>query len=366
MFYNRKTNKYRGIKVNVFDQFSRGLEERYRRLYMGKDCSEKIERNIKELQIAFAGVILLLCIAVAVGILRDDTVDGVKTNRNGEIMTVKRPEKDSSAVSFNTEVHIHTGENTIVRQMHITIDPIGKNEENQAVGQRSEKTETEKIDEELQKQIAKLNVDTDQKSIKLPRKLQSGETLLWKMDTKSNAPLYFTGTIILMMFFYKNRFYAIKKEEEKAEESIVRELPEFINKLVLLLNAGVVINTAFIKIMEDHRKMNAQASYFYGQMEQISRTIREANGTLHQEFRSFAKRSGVKELMRIANIVGDNISKGSDLAEKLKKENELLWFARKQQSKEKGRLAETKLTLPLMILLLVLIMVTIAPALMEI
>ena len=49
----------------------------------------------------------------------------------------------------------------------------------------------------------------------------------------------------------------------------------------------------------------------------------------------------------------------------MKRENELLWFARKQQSEEKGRLAETKLTLPLMILLMVLIMVTVAPAMME-
>mgnify|MGYP000656837785 FL=1 len=56
----------------------------------------------------------------------------------------------------------------------------------------------------------------------------------------------------------------------------------------------------------------------------------------------------------------------TDWTEKLKQENSLLWLARKQQSEEKGRLAETKLTLPLMILLLVLIMMTIAPAMMEI
>ena len=59
-------------------------------------------------------------------------------------------------------------------------------------------------------------------------------------------------------------------------------------------------------------------------------------------------------------------SKGADFSEKLKKENELLWFSRKQHAEEQGRLAETKLTMPLMILLLVLIMITIAPALMGI
>ena len=38
----------------------------------------------------------------------------------------------------------------------------------------------------------------------------------------------------------------------------------------------------------------------------------------------------------------------------------------KQQAEEKGRLAETKMTLPLMIMLVVLIMISVSPALMEI
>ena len=89
------------------------------------------------------------------------------------------------------------------------------------------------------------------------------------------------------------------------------------------------------------------------------------NASFYKEMYDFARFSGVKELMRITNIMIDNINKGDDLSGKLRRENELLWFARKQQAEEKGRLAETKMTLPLMILLTVLIMVTIAPALME-
>ncbi|MEG0662665.1 MAG: hypothetical protein RR472_05245, partial [Anaerovoracaceae bacterium] len=61
----------------------------------------------------------------------------------------------------------------------------------------------------------------------------------------------------------------------------------------------------------------------------------------------------------------DNIHKGADLSGKLQRESESLWFNRKKYAEEKGRLAETKLTLPLVILLLVLVMITIAPAMME-
>ncbi len=178
--------------------------------------------------------------------------------------------------------------------------------------------------------------------------------------------LYFTLAVVMLWMLYKGRFYTVEKEEKRARESIIRELPQFINKMILLISAGVVLHTAFLKIVDDYEKSGKHGSYFYMQLTQIGRAVRETNGSLCQELQQFAKRSGVKELIRISNILSDNLNKGADLSEKLKQENSLLWLARKQQSEEKGRLAETKLTLPLMILLLVLIMMTIAPAMMEI
>ncbi len=69
--------------------------------------------------------------------------------------------------------------------------------------------------------------------------------------------------------------------------------------------------------------------------------------------------------MRISNILSDNMSKGVDLTEKLTRESEVFGIGRKKNCEEKGRLAETKLTLPLMVFLMVLMVVTVAPALME-
>ena len=77
------------------------------------------------------------------------------------------------------------------------------------------------------------------------------------------------------------------------------------------------------------------------------------------------RESGIRELMRISNIINDNVNKGVELTDKLQAESELLWMNRKKSCEEKGRLAETKLTLPLMIFLMVLIMITVAPALLE-
>ena len=89
-----------------------------------------------------------------------------------------------------------------------------------------------------------------------------------------------------------------------------------------------------------------------------------------KEFRDFSRSSehsgeGSRELMRISNIITDNISKGVELTDKLQSESETLWLSRKRSSEERGRLAETKLTMPLTVFLLVLVVVTVSPALLE-
>jgi len=157
-----------------------------------------------------------------------------------------------------------------------------------------------------------------------------------------------------------------KKMKKEAKESIIRELPEFINKLVLLLNAGLVLTSAFDRILENYEASGKEVkSYFYLQLLQVGCSMREANSPMLCEFKDFAGRSGVRELMRAANIIADNAHKGAELTEKLQSESELLWLTKKKLAEENGRLAESKMTFPLLILLLSLIMITIAPALME-
>jgi dynactin complex subunit len=100
-------------------------------------------------------------------------------------------------------------------------------------------------------------------------------------------------------------------------------------------------------------------------MRDIYDTVHNTNGSMSTEFRNFAKESGIRELLRLSNIIEDNIHKGAALSEKLEAESENLWISRKKACEEKGRLSETKMTVPLMMFLMVLIVITVAPAMIE-
>lgn len=136
------------------------------------------------------------------------------------------------------------------------------------------------------------------------------------------------------------------------------------NELVLLLNAGLVLSRAFETTVE-MTTGEKDTDYFRSNIRGIYNSMKNTNAPMHAELNTFARESGVSELMRVSNIISDNINKGAELNVKLERESESLWLARKLHAEEQGRLAETKMTIPLSIFLSVLILITVAPALLE-
>lgn len=288
-----------------------------------------------------------------------------------------RPEEGSASRQINLSAVIEAGESDISKSYTVSLDPRtvenklvdGAAEDDNSLGEMSRE---ELIAYEMRGIISSLNDNTSFRKVKLPDRLSSGEKIEWSIrrNTNTAAIAFATVTIGLLLYFTRNQ--KDKKRLEAEQDDIARQLPEFINRLVLLLNAGLVLNTAFERAIE--RKVPAspdQKNYFYEQMNEILCRIRQTNGSVNNEFREFARsRRGSggdisKELMRISNIISDNISKGVELTDKLQQESEILWLNRKRNCEERGRIAETRLTFPLTLFLLVLIVITVSPALLE-
>ena len=242
-------------------------------------------------------------------------------------------------------------------------------------------SEDELLAYEMRSVIGSLNDDQSARRVSLPNHLRTGERITWTSERKANTAVIAFGMMLLAVLIYVRRLDPLEKIRLQQQDSVRRQLPEFINRLVLLLGAGLVLSSAFETIVEENittdkrhanerQSDNRQEDYFYQCMSDIYNRIKETNGSLAKEFRAFARSGlglgeGDRELMRISNIISDNISKGVELADKLQSESEMLWLSRKRSSEERGRLAETKLTLPLTVFLLVLVVVTVSPALLE-
>ena len=82
-------------------------------------------------------------------------------------------------------------------------------------------------------------------------------------------------------------------------------------------------------------------------------------------FRRVSRFTHVKELNRVTGLLEENQTKGSVLWEKLQEQSEALWTARKQITLARIRMAESKMSFPLGIFLIALIMMTAAPAMLQ-
>ena len=176
-------------------------------------------------------------------------------------------------------------------------------------------------------------------------------------------------TPAVFLLIYKSRYSAIDSQVKRNKESIVEDLPELIDKVILLLNTGMFIEAVIAKAAEDYshgENDSRERKILYICLNDIIRKAYETNTPLIHEMSEFAVKSGVRELIRFSAIVENNFNKGSDLAEKLEGEGALLWMGKKKLVEEKAKMAGTKLSLPLMLLLSALILITSAPMLLSI
>ena len=355
--------------VNLMTGDRSVFEKTYAKLYGKQDCSGRIQSMKSGLLKKYGCLSIVMFVAIALFAIYESRGQTSRTHMGNEReISIYRPPVGENAlrIPMTLEAAMQDDEK-VVRNIVILVRPQEAEMDIEiAIEEADEQEAFFCIEEEINRLVNAINNSDYDEKVVLPAELAGGVSLAWQESHHSALPMLLILFPVIGIAIYQSRYAKLKAIEKEARESIIRELPEFINKLVLLLGAGLVLTSAFDRILEnDVDKGKEEKSYFYLQLSQIGRSMRETNDSMIGGFKEFAGRSGVRELTRAANIIADNASKGAELAEKLQGESELLWLTKKKLAEEKGKLAETKMTFPLMILLLVLIMITIAPALLE-
>ena len=201
----------------------------------------------------------------------------------------------------------------------------------------------------------------------LPGETADGVKLTWSLPESNNGIPAVFGCALIAVFCFSLRYRSVAKNIEKARAEMERDFPEFIQKLGLLLGAGLVITSSISRIADDYIKTRDiyGKRRLYEELAAAQERMHGAGTSLVFEFSELARRSGLRELMRFSSTLADNIDKGSTLADKLRAESELLWESRKKRAEKEGRLAETKLIFPMALQILAVIAITVMPAAFE-
>ena len=207
---------------------------------------------------------------------------------------------------------------------------------------------------------------SEEQQIYLPDKLSDGSKLIWQKRTRgqSERDVIIGIYLLLMGMILYRKFAPGKKRNNRNREELLRGIPQFVNQLMMMLHAGVILSDSFDRICQSYLLVPESAqSYFEMEMTKLYLSNQDHQTSTATVLNEYAGMNNAKELLRISTILLENERRGSDVAESLSRESRFLWEERKIVAEEKGKAIDTKMAGPLGILLILLIVITMAPAL---
>jgi tight adherence protein C len=219
---------------------------------------------------------------------------------------------------------------------------------------------------EIQEQIDEGRIiKNDSSKITLPNKLINLNDLKinWflpkaKKDNTVTIFLIFGLSILIIIAYAADS--DLNKKIRKRRNKLQLDFPDFLNRLSLLVNAGMTVSRAWIKISEDANKKGPL-------YDEIALTVSEIKSGKSEiiAYEDFALRCKVPEITKLVSIIEQNLKKGSkELVSILKFQASDCWQMRKNVAKRLGEEASTKMLLPLMLMFAAIILIVATPAIM--
>ncbi len=162
--------------------------------------------------------------------------------------------------------------------------------------------------------------------------------------------------LVLGMFFLPD--YEIEERIKKKYLTMQIEFPEILNKMTLLLSAGLTIPRAWEKIVRDNTKDTA----LYMELNKTLLAIQSGTPYL-QAYEDFAKRCRTPEITKFISLLIQNMKKGNaELVAVLTLLATECWEMRKNTARRLGEEASTKLLLPMMLMFGAILLIVATPA----
>lgn len=194
-----------------------------------------------------------------------------------------------------------------------------------------------------------------------------GDTELKWSGTKNHTGLlilFLTPVLTVMIYMMKDK--DLHKEVERRGEQMQEDYADIVSKISLLISAGMTVQGAWGRVAGDYRREREQTGrkrYAYEEMLLVIHGIE--NGTsARNALEQFGRRCRLPGYTRLAALLAQNLSKGSaNLTSMLQAEAADAFEERKHTARKLGEKAGTKMLVPMMMLLGIVMVIITVPAL---
>lgn len=204
-------------------------------------------------------------------------------------------------------------------------------------------------------------VSAEQMEWQLPRTWNETD-VSWGQKIEENGVLIWLGAVAVAVLLYFCSDRDLQETLEKRKVQMRREYPEIVHKLVLFVGAGMTLRGAFGKLARDYEeriekgKLPAYEEIVFS-CNELAAGISE--GTVYERL---GKRIGLQEYIRLGALMAQNLKRGnSTLLERLREEADLAAEEQLQHARKVGEEAGTKLLVPMVLQLAVVMVVIMVP-----
>lgn len=218
----------------------------------------------------------------------------------------------------------------------------------------------------LQEVIAQYNLKKDDPDFYYLPDEWDGQSLQWQ---KSGSR---TGTMLASLALFAAFAVMLRKAREQQEklaqkaEQLLMDYPSLIMKFTLLVQAGMTARSAFQKMSTDYTKNRLKKERYAYEAITIACHEMDSGVAEVEAYRRFGERCGQMKYKTFATILVQNLQKGGRrMSDLLEREALEAWDERKRKARVLGETAATKLLLPMVMMLAVVMAIIMIPAFMS-
>lgn len=224
---------------------------------------------------------------------------------------------------------------------------------------------SEMLYQELSKNINETEEKTRTEDGFLLPSEKDGMKLLWEEENDDNSLLILIIFIVaaVSIFIMGDKDLSQKVEDRKKQMTL--EYPNFVSRLVLYMGSGMSVRAILMKFQEEyktHISEGGKKSYLY---EEIAKSCRELESGVPElnVYERFGIRCGSSQYARLVTLLSQNLKKGnSEMLNLLREESDKATLERMSYARKLGEEAGTKLLVPMIMMLLIVMVVIMVPA----
>lgn len=207
--------------------------------------------------------------------------------------------------------------------------------------------------------------DISENDIELPQTFEK-KSIKYYTSVDNISTIIIVVGIILAFSIYFLKDKDLEKNLKERNKQLIKDYPEIVSKILLFYGAGLSIKMTFEEIVKEYEKEKKRnKDFFRYAYEEMNITLNKMRTGIPERnaIVDFGKRCGPHCYIRLANIIEQNLKRGTkEITYALKAELNEAINERKNRGLKIGNEISTKMLGPMLIMLMVAIVIVIVPA----